>query len=125
MKKNYIFLFLTLLLTATVSLSAIAQTVFKGKVVDGENGEDLIGAAVSIISGGTGGAITNYEGEFAIKIDKFPAKVKIFYTGYQAQEIDIADANQRLVVKLSSGDVVLEETVIRGQRIDDKQKAAR
>ena len=39
---------------------AQAQTTIKGKILDAETGEELIGAAVSVISGGVGGAITNY-----------------------------------------------------------------
>lgn len=123
MKKIYTLFFLTFFFIIVGAMTSLAQTVFKGKVIDGETGEDLIGAAVSLLSGGTGGGITNYEGEFAVKIDNFPAKIKISYTGYESQEIVLNDAAQKVTVKLSTGSLVLEETVVRGQRIDDKQKA--
>ncbi len=101
-----------------------AQTTIKGKVLDAETGEELIGAAVAVVSGGTGGAITNYEGDFSVKVERFPARLKFSYTGFQTQEIDVSDQFQKIVVKLETGAILIEETVIKGQRIDDKQKAA-
>ncbi len=104
-------------------VSANAQTTLRGKVVDGESGEDLIGAAVAIV-GGTGGAITDYNGEFAVKVEALPVTLKFSYTGYATQEIQVTDPEQRLTIRLAAGAIVIEETVVKGQRIDDKQKAA-
>lgn len=118
--KILIFNFLCLFLS---SLTASAQVTLKGKVLDNETGEELIGAAVQIIAGGSGGGITNYEGEFVVKVDALPATLKIAYTGYATQEIQVTTAD-KITVKLAAATLIIAETVIKGQRIDDKQKAA-
>ncbi|MBK8557798.1 MAG: TonB-dependent receptor [Lewinellaceae bacterium] len=102
--------------------SVCAQITLRGHVQDAISGEDLIGAALAIESGG--GAITDYNGEFILKVASLPVTVKISYTGYTIQEITITDAAQRINVRLETNAILIEETVIRGQRIDDKQKAA-
>ncbi len=100
----------------------LAQSTIKGKVVDAETGEDLIGAAV-VIASGTGGANTDYNGEFVIKTT-LPARLKVSYTGYTPQEVTVESASQRLEIRMTTNTVVIEEFVVKGQRIDDKQKAA-
>ncbi len=124
MKKMYKFLtfnILCILYFGATSLSA--QITLKGKVLDTESGEDLIGAAIAVISGGTGGAVTNYEGEFSLKVDVLPATLRISYTGYATQEVNVSTA-ERITIKLSTSSIIIAEAVVRGQRIDDKQKAA-
>ena len=121
MKQVYKLINFTILaLLFSVGLSA--QSTIKGKVVDAETGEDLVGAAV-VIQGIGGGANTDYNGEFIIKAT-LPVRLKITYTGYTPSEISVSDAAQRIEVRLSSSSIVMEELVIKGQRIDDKQKAA-
>ena len=124
MKQIYKFLIFSGLWMTLGSLSVQAQTTVRGKVLDDTNGETLIGAAVAVLQGGTGGSITNYEGEFAVKLDSLPATLRVSYTGFAPQEIEVTTANARLTVRLANSDLIIEETVIRGQRIDDKQKAA-
>lgn len=118
--KNLIFSLLCLFLSSAV---LTAQVTIRGKVVDGETGEELIGAAVTYVGGG-GGTITDYNGEFTLKPDALPVTLKISYTGYNTQEVEVASTSQRILVRLQTGAILIEETVIKGQRIDDKQKAA-
>jgi outer membrane receptor protein involved in Fe transport len=99
------------------------QTVIHGKVQDSESGEGLIGAAVVPV-GQEGGAVTDYEGSFQVKVTKLPVTLKISYTGYNTQEVQVTDGAQRIQVKLHTNSIVIEETVVHGQRIDEKQKAA-
>lgn len=117
------FLIFSLLWIALASHSALAQTTIRGKVIDGETGEDLIGAAVVFV-GQTGGTITDYNGEFVLKVESLPVTIKIAYTGYTPQEIQVTSAEQRLNIRMITGAILIEETVIKGQRIDDKQKSA-
>jgi len=100
-----------------------AQTSIKGKVRDAESGDDIIGASV-VLANGSGGALTNYEGEFTLKVQSFPVTIKISYTGYEAQEIQVNDATQKIDLRLSSASIIMEEAIVVGQRIGDKQKAA-
>ncbi len=101
----------------------MAQTTLRGKVVDVETGEELIGAAI-VLANNQGGASTDYNGEFTLKVDALPVQLKISYTGYTMQDLTVSSATERINVKLSPASFVIEETVISGQRIDDKQKAA-
>lgn len=123
MKQLNKFLIFSLLWIALGATSAIAQTTIRGKVVDGETGEELIGAAVAYV-GLSGGTITDYNGEFVLKPETLPVTLKISYTGYTAQEVQVSSPDERITVRLMTGAIVIEETVIKGQRIDDKQKAA-
>ena len=100
-----------------------AQITLKGKVQDAETGEELIGAAISL-GQNQGGTNTDYNGEFVLKVAALPVQLRVTYTGYTPFELTVQDANQRLSIKLSSSEVLIEELVIKGQRIDDKQKAA-
>lgn len=123
MQQIYKIVILNFLCLLLGSLAASAQVTLKGKVLDNETGEELIGAAVQIIAGGSGGIITNYEGAFVLKVDALPVTLKIAYTGYATQEIQVTTAD-KITVKLATASLLIEETVIKGQRIDDKQKAA-
>lgn len=122
MKQLYKILKISLLCLLIGGASATAQTTLRGKVVDADSGEELIGSAVSVVGGG--GTMTNYAGEFILSIEAFPVTLRFSYTGYTTQEMEVADANTRLTVRLQPSSIIIEETVIRGQRIDDKQKAA-
>lgn len=121
MKKLYTVIIFCCLCTAWVNVSA--QTTVRGKVLDAETGEDLVGASIALVDG-SGGALTNYEGEFVLKVASLPAKIKISYTGFNTEEITVTDAAARLNVKLSTNAILIAETTVIGQRIDEKQKAA-
>ncbi len=94
-----------------------------GKVSDATNGEELIGAAIGLLDA-TGGAITNYEGRFTLKVQSLPVTLRIAYTGYQTQERTVQNAGERLDIRMQQSAMLISETVVTGQRIDDKQKAA-
>ncbi len=123
MKKLYNYLTFSLLCSVFCIFSLSAQTTIKGKVQDGDTGEELIGAGVVFIKGGTGGVGTDYEGNFVLKAESLPATLKISYTGYTPKEVEVTNTD-RLIIRLSQDIAILEEVVVKGQRIDDKQKAA-
>jgi outer membrane receptor protein involved in Fe transport len=122
MKKFYKILTVSFLCILFGSVWATGQTTLRGKVVDAESGEELIGAAISIVGGG--GSITNYAGEFTVQVPALPATLRVSYTGYTTQEVAVTEGSARLDIRLSANAIIIEETVIRGQRVDDKQKAA-
>ncbi len=122
MKKIYLYLFLSALSWAWLPAVANGQITIRGKIVDAETGEDLVSATVSVAGGG--GAMTNYAGEFTLQVASLPVTLRASYTGYVAQEVVVSDASARLNIRLQPSSIIIEETIIRGQRIDDKQKAA-
>lgn len=103
-------------------MTAQAQISLRGKVQDADSGEDLIGAAIVAI-GREGGTLTNYEGEFLLNVPALPVTLKVSYTGYSTLEVVVTEAGARINIRLQTNAILIEETVIRGQRIDEKQKA--
>ena len=124
MKQTYKNLTAILLCLAIGGMSLNAQISIKGKVRDAESGDDLIGASVILLRGGTGGTLTNYEGEFLLKADSLPATIKVLYTGYEPQELEILNAAQKIDLRLATASLIMEEALVLGQRIDEKLKAA-
>lgn len=100
---------------------SFAQIALRGKVVDATSGEGLIGAAVSLAAGG--GAVTDYNGEYLLKVESLPVTIRINYTGFLQEELVVSTAD-RITVRMQPSSIVIEEAVIVGQRIDEKQKAA-
>jgi outer membrane receptor protein involved in Fe transport len=123
MKQFYKILVSSLLCLMFVPLVLEAQVTIKGKVRDSESGEALIAATIAI-PGTPNGTLTNYDGEFFLKIETLPVTLKISYTGYQTKEIQVTSATQRLDIRLASSSIVMEEALVVGQRINDKQKSA-
>ncbi len=104
-------------------LVANAQITLKGKVLDADTGEELIGTTVSSPEAKVG-TVTNYEGEFTLKVPSLPVSLKFTYTGYDDMVIQVATA-ERISVKMATHTIIIGEgAVVVGQRIDEKQKAA-
>ena len=69
--RNHLKHFLLLaVLTICFTATAVAQGTVKGKVVDAENNEPLIGATVSV-SGTTLGTVTDIDGNFVLKLTSY------------------------------------------------------
>lgn len=106
-----------------ITLSLSAQINIRGKVIDASTGEGLIGAAIGLVTG-KGGAVTDFDGNFFLKLDALPATVKVNYTGYLSVEYEITSAEKEHVVRMEPSVLIITEAVVEGQRISDKQKAA-
>lgn len=117
---------LSALIVLFFSLSTIiGQTTVKGKIVDALTGEPLIGANILESGQELNGTITDFDGDFELMISKFPAVLRASYIGYEDLEIEIANASQNLMVKLSESAELIDLGVeIKGQRVSEKQKAA-
>ncbi len=79
MKKGLLFLWVQLL-----SLSLVfAQTTIKGKVTDKDTQESVIGANIRV-AGGTAGAVTDVDGNFAFKVEGEGEKtIEVSFVGYE------------------------------------------
>lgn len=106
-------------------LTAAAQDVkntMAGVVVDTESGETVIGANV-IIKGTTEGTTTDIDGKFRFTTTKpYPITIVISSMGYVAQEVVVTSNEQKIRVKLSTNNVMLDAVEIVDSRITDKQK---
>lgn len=95
--------------------------VIKGRVVDSRNGEHLF--AVVVGEKGTGiGSITDFDGEFSIKVEKLPVTLVIGLVGYIQQELTIQTADKFLEIKLVANEQTLSDVEVVSDRILEKQK---
>lgn len=90
-----------------------AQTI-KGKVVDAGTQEPIIGATIAIGNDHKNGVITDINGNFSIRAKELPVVIKVKYTGYRNQEIDIYDDSEPITVELTENANLLESVVVLG-----------
>ena len=83
---KHFLLFAVLVVLGTVT--AVAQATLKGKIVDAENNEPLIGATVSV-KGSTEGSVTDIDGLFSLKITTSGTTVEFKYLGYKTKTMKI------------------------------------
>ena len=102
------FLSLALLLVSTIMY---AQSEISGTVVDA-SGETIIGATV-MEKGTSNGTITDFDGNFTIKVSEGTILV-VSYIGYQTQEVP---AQQGMKVTLKDDAEVLQEVVVTGYQV--------
>ena len=69
-----------MLISCSATLSA--QGIIKGKVVDAETKEELVGATV-VVTGTTIGTVTDYEGNFSLKVNSQKPSLTLKYLGYK------------------------------------------
>ena len=105
------FLSLALLLVSTLMY---AQSEISGTVVDA-SGETIIGATV-MEKGTSNGTITDFDGNFTIKVSEGTILV-VSYIGYQTQEVP---AQQGMKVTLKDDAEVLQEVVVTGYQVQRK-----
>ena len=96
----------------------------KGVVRAALDSEPLIGASVSV-KGTNVGAMTDLDGKFEfLYAGTFPVVLEARYIGYFTKEFEIAGPSNNLVVVLEEENITLQDVVIKGQRISEKQKKA-
>ncbi|MCR5579217.1 MAG: TonB-dependent receptor [Prevotella sp.] len=106
-----LFLSLTVLLTSTIMY---AQTEISGTVVDA-TGETIIGATV-MVKGTSNGTITDFDGNFKIKVEA--GKTLVFsYIGFETQELPAQNGMQ---VVLKDNAKELAEVVVTGYQTQRK-----
>ena len=112
MKKIYtVFVILMLAELFVVSQS---PAVIKGKVVEAQTGEALIGVTVieiNELNRNLNGTLTDINGNFALKLTSPENRIKISYIGYKTQEFSIS-GQPFLEVKLEEETQLLEAVVI-------------
>ena len=90
-----------------------SQTTIKGKIVDSETNEDLIGATVKIVNSSIG-AVTDFNGEFILKTKlNLPFSIEISYIGYELKLIDLKE-NKFFQIALQSKDLQLKAVEVVG-----------
>lgn len=100
-------------------LSFAQNVTVSGNIKDASNGEDLIGATVSVKGQPTKGTATNSYGFYSLTLPAGSYTLVIQYVGYNTQEENIdLQANRVLDVNLKSLSKDLEEVVVKTERMD-------
>ncbi len=85
-------IFTSLIFLIIIATMGFSQNI-KGKVVDVDTNEALIGASV-VIDGQSTGTVTDYDGNFELKSpNKGPVRLVISYTGYAEMKMDVNAAD--------------------------------
>lgn len=114
--KNTTLLALPLLTTTVL----VAQEQVRGRIIDEETGEALIGATVVSAKGKS--AITNQEGHFSLALAKGDI-IEVSYVGYEPQRIIVDNTRNRLIIRLkSTGN--LKEVVVTASAASSRSRKA-
>ncbi|MBR1409756.1 MAG: TonB-dependent receptor [Prevotella sp.] len=89
---------------------ALAQTKVTGSVVTYEDNEPIIGATIQVVGDKSVGAITDYNGNFAIDVPAGRKTLRITYIGMEP--LDVAVSTKPLRIQLRSDANTLDEVVV-------------
>ncbi|MBD5183724.1 MAG: SusC/RagA family TonB-linked outer membrane protein [Bacteroidales bacterium] len=101
-------LFLIIMTLVACSWAAMAQTTYRGTVVDAENNEPLVGATIMPIGGGQGAA-TDIDGKYSISVPSNVRQAKVTYVGYKEQVVNLTN---NMTIKLVSTEQNLDDVVV-------------
>lgn len=106
--------FLLLLMIANLSVAtALAQYKLSGKVVDAENGDPVIGAAVTVV-GTSIGVTTGVDGAYTLSMPAGKQTVKFSFLGYTDKEIVVHGNQTVLNVQLENSAISVGDVVVTG-----------
>lgn len=97
-----------------ISSFAFSQLVIKGKVIDDQTKEPLIGANV-VVPGTTKGTITNANGIFEFIVSEPLEQIEISFVGYEKRIINLSD-NQAIAIALTPSVNNLQQVVVTANR---------
>lgn len=100
------------------SISLYGQINVSGSVRDSKTGEGLIGASIQE-KGTTNGTITDYNGDFELKVSGVGAVLIVSYVGYTDMEVTVRNS-ERLDLRLAESSVLLDQVVVVGYGVQRK-----
>ncbi|MDR2858810.1 MAG: SusC/RagA family TonB-linked outer membrane protein [Mediterranea sp.] len=127
MKENYsqhamkkMCLVILFLLT---NIFTYSQTLIRGRVINEETKEPIVGATVAIKATASG-VITNLNGAFELRTNReLPLSLNISFIGYKAQIVDVYDADEQILVTLVENNNLLNEVVVTALGIQRERSA--
>ena len=106
------------LLAMLFCVVSFAQTTVKGKITD-NSGLPLPGANVVVV-GTSSGASSDFDGNYTLTADQEPPfSIRVTYTGFKEQIIEVTSNNQTIDVSLVEGNE-LDEVVISASRTPER-----
>jgi len=122
MRNCHICITLSLLLLC-ISFNSLAQTTIRGNVIDHSTGEPMFSASVIVIETGQG-VTTDFDGLFRLEVARLPVVLQVSFIGYGAETVTVSSDREKMVVKLSPDQILIEAAEVVGERISEKQKQA-
>lgn len=110
MKSKILLIVACMVLAA--QLPALAQQVITGTVTDRVSQEKLPGASITV-KGGTGGVMTDVDGNFSISVNAKDAVLVVTYVGYEVTEVNVGGRSQ-VNVELSPNSSLMDDVVVVG-----------
>jgi len=112
-------LIMMVLLVSFFSFQALGQTVLKGKIIDAETKEALIGVNI-LVKGKVIGTITDLSGNYNLSVNQDPPFSLIFsMVGYESQEIEITNGITTLDISLKESTILGQEFVVAASRVEE------
>ncbi|WP_411893799.1 TonB-dependent receptor [Winogradskyella sp. A2] len=106
------------LLAMLFCVVSFAQTTIKGKITD-NSGLPLPGANV-IVVGTSSGTSSDFDGNYTLTVDQEPPfSIRVTYTGFQDQTIEVTSNNQTIDVTMVEGNE-LDEVVVSASRTPER-----
>lgn len=99
-----------------------AQTI-RGTIVDRGSRTPLFAVNVGV-KGTTTGTTTDFDGEFALKVEQLPVTLLFRLVGYNEVELLVNSASERLQIDMDESSTLIKEIVIEDIRVTEKQKQA-
>lgn len=97
---------------------SFAQTTIKGTIND-NTGLPLPGANIVIVGTSTG-TVSDFDGNYTLTADQAPPfRIRVSYTGFQTQTIEVTSNNQTIDVTMAEGSE-LDEVVISASRTPER-----
>ena len=113
-----------LLLLICCQQLAAQERIITGKILDGSlPDEPLIGTTIAIGDGKLqNGTVTDYNGEFTLKVPQDTKVLTVRYLGYENGKITLVDGTDHYVVTLKSASHSISEVVVTGYQKIDRRK---
>jgi TonB-linked SusC/RagA family outer membrane protein len=111
MNKKIIFKWLVVL-ALFLPCVIIAQNI-SGTTTDKTTRLAIPGISV-LVKGTSNGVTSDFNGNFSIKIDSFPAVLIFSYLGYEYKEMSVNSATSTLIVKMSESATALDQIIVSG-----------
>ncbi|AQG79565.1 SusC/RagA family TonB-linked outer membrane protein [Spirosoma montaniterrae] len=94
------------------SITALAQNVITGKVIDAKTRELLPGATIQL-EGTTVATITNAEGTYSLTVPRLNGKITVSYVGFLTKTVDLLN-RKSIDVELEPNVSLLDDVVVIG-----------
>jgi len=101
------------------SIQRSGETILRGKLIDRESRENLVGATVLVI--GTGeGTVSDKNGDFALELDPGTHTLSLQYIGYQTKKIPVKMISSGVeTFEMDKSMILLDEVVVEAQARDE------